>query len=302
MTNRDIVEYSPTACGCRPGRGERIMNNQATSRISGVSLDLVCSGQVMVTHDQLLQQKKAPLTLGGEPIPQATIKHADDQTIIALLALQRAITSKSLTGFENWGVLAAPRFIGRAGMAEAWQRFQTEGAWGISPHLIPHRSLHSVSGTISLVLKSRGPNFGVGGGAGAIAECLLAAAGMMRESKVPGTWIVCTSMDPELPPLENGHLLPEARWLGLALALVPQAQSSSSRSLRIFSETPRIHLRAFNEWEESVRSCFDLQDLLVLLEELEGRNVPDKPIQASLGGGLRIEFVPSRAANLRRAA
>ena len=41
--------------------------------------------------------------------------------------------------FTDWGVIGAPRFMGRAAMAQALQKFDQEGAWGISPHLIPHR-------------------------------------------------------------------------------------------------------------------------------------------------------------------
>jgi hypothetical protein len=80
-------------------------------------------------------------------------------------------------------------------------RFREEGAWGISPHLIPHRSLHAVSGTLSLALKIYGPNFGVGGGPQAESEGLAAAAALAAGGELPGVWAVLTGYDPEaIPP------------------------------------------------------------------------------------------------------
>ena len=66
--------------------------------------------------------------------------------------------------------------MGRAAVAAGLQRYQNEGAWGASPHLPPHRSLHSPSGTISQLFKIHGPNYGVCGGPGCATEILAAAA------------------------------------------------------------------------------------------------------------------------------
>src|SRR5205823_2855913 len=115
------------------------------------------------------------------------------------------------TRFTDWGVLAAPRYLGRSAMAVALQRFAAEGAWGLSPHLIPHHSLHSVSGTISQALKINGPNIGVGGGPGSGAEAFLAATALLSAGQVPGVWVVLTGWDPEysgerpVRPGLNGH-------------------------------------------------------------------------------------------------
>jgi hypothetical protein len=59
-----------------------------------------------------------------------------------------------------------PCLIGRDMIGQAVSDFIREGAWGVSPHVIPHRSLHSTSGTITLALDCRGPNYGIGGGPG----------------------------------------------------------------------------------------------------------------------------------------
>src|SRR5262249_310020 len=104
----------------------------------------------------------------GESLPATFLRHADEQTVAGLPAVLHAIQNSrmSVADFRDWGIVAAPCFIGRATLAVALQRLATEGAWGISPHLIPHRSQHAVSGTISQVLKIFGPNFGAGGGPG----------------------------------------------------------------------------------------------------------------------------------------
>jgi hypothetical protein len=152
-----------------------------------------------VPADELpaLRQKPHPTLVGL--LPLNLLKHADDQTVVGLAAVLRAIGDfhLSLGGFTDWGFLSAPRFLGRAAMAQALQKFAQEGAWGISPHLIPHRSLHAPSGTISQALKIHGPNLGVGGGPGADVEGLLAAAALLAADRLPGVWLLLTGNEHE---------------------------------------------------------------------------------------------------------
>jgi hypothetical protein len=173
-----------------------------------------------------LRRPQDPLT--GEPLPPSLLKNADDQTVAALAAVCRAIRDHGLgdRDFTAWGVVAAPRFLGRAAMGHVLHRFRQEGAWGISPHLIPHRSLHAVSGTISLALKIHGPNFGIGGGPGADSEGLLAAVALVGSGEVPGVWVVLSGYDPEVipadptaPPTDEPPILPPCTAIALALTL-----------------------------------------------------------------------------------
>jgi hypothetical protein len=165
-----------------------------------------CAVAAYATHraaaDALPLLRQTPCPLTGEPLAPAFYKHADDQTVVALAAVFDAIRNHGLDArtFHDWGVLAAPRFLGRAALATALNRFALEGAWGISPHLIPHRSLHSISGTISQALKIKGPNFGVGGGPHAADEAILVAGGMVSDEQLPGVWLVMTGYNPELVP------------------------------------------------------------------------------------------------------
>src|SRR5262249_53454786 len=121
-------------------------------------------------------------------------------------------------------------------MAYALQRYATEGAWGVSPHLIPNRSLHSVSGAVSLALKIHGPNFGVGGGPGCLLEVLRTATAVLHGDRLPGVWVVLTAWDPE--PTPDGRNAPpaECHCLGLALGLMAARAGWRGPRLRLVPE------------------------------------------------------------------
>lgn len=134
----------------------------------------------------------------GRPVHVSLLKNADEQTVVAVAALFRAVehAGQPLTAYREWGVLGCPRFIGRDLIGQAVTEYRREGPPAISPHIIPHRSLHSTSGTLTLALDCHGPNYGVGGGPGHEAEGLLAAFAMLHERPVPGVWLAITRVDP----------------------------------------------------------------------------------------------------------
>jgi hypothetical protein len=169
------------------------------------------------------------------PLPPASLKHADEQTVAALAAVFAAVRKHGLDPgeFTAWAVLAAPRFLGRVTMHATLQRFRTEGAWGISPHLIPHRSLHSVSGTLSQALKIHGPNYGVGGGPGSWSEAFLTAAALVGDSRVPGVWLVLTGWEPEQAPDAAGAGNPAVVCGAVALALASARPDWKGPQLRV---------------------------------------------------------------------
>ena len=122
--------------------------------------------------------------------------------------------------------------------------------------MIPHHSLHAVSGTISLALQICGPNFGVGGGPQAVCEGFLAAATLISDNNVPGLWVVLTGHEPECVPSEDfeDKRLPTT-CLAAALALQPLGGAAFPNYLRISGGTPAL------DWPE-----FQLADLLQVLE------------------------------------
>ncbi len=150
--------------------------------------------------------------------------------MVGLAAVLRAIREGGLDplGFGEWAVLAAPRYFGRAAFERAFPTFQEEGAWGISPHLIPAHSLHSPSGTISQALKAQGPNLGVGGTPGGEFEALLFASTLLMTGASPGVWLVLTARESE----RDGSAL-AGDYEALALALSPMIPSFQGPRLRV---------------------------------------------------------------------
>jgi len=156
-------------------------------------------------------------------IPPRFLRHADEQTVVGLAAVLRAMQQPPLAQqcFDDWGVVAAPHFPGRIGGATAMAKFQQEGPATVSPHVIPQHSLHSVSSTISIALAMHGPTFGVGGGPEALAEALSVAMTFFQHGCWPGLWLVLTQWEPEPLPDGLGSSTIDALCRGVALALVP---------------------------------------------------------------------------------
>jgi hypothetical protein len=204
-----------------------------------VCCDLVGHAAVRATQEAIAALRRAPGPGPGERLPVSFLKHADEQSVVALAAVLRAVAEHGLGSipFGDWGILAAPRFIGRVALAGAIHRYAAEGAWGISPHLIPHRSLHAISGTISQALKIHGPNFGVGGGPHAAGEVMLAAAALLGTRPLPGLWVVLTGWDPEPIPDRDGKTATACLCGGVALGLTPAR--ADWRGLRLRITLPR---------------------------------------------------------------
>jgi hypothetical protein len=204
-----------------------------------VCCDLAGWAAVRARVDQLAELRKQPGPPAGPPLPAGLLKHAEEQTVVALAAVYHAIHDHALwlagaaNPFTDWAVLVAPRFMGRQAMTSALPRFRAESAWGVSPHLIPHRSLHAPSGTLSQALQIHGPNHGVGGGPGSEAEGLLAAIAQLHDRRVPGVWVVFSRIDPDHAPEDaSGQPLPGSHACALALALAP-AWPSARRQLAV---------------------------------------------------------------------
>jgi hypothetical protein len=193
-----------------------------------------------VPAGELSALRQKPGGVGGEPLPASFLKHADDQTVAGVAAVLRAIGEHGLgdVSFREWGVVAGSRFMGRTALAAALLRFKAEGAWGISPHLIPHRSLHSLSGTISQALKVHGPNFGSGGGPGGAAEALLTGSALLHGG-LPGVWVVLTGWEPEPVTDDTGRVVNgDGVCNAVALALMAAALPSPRLTLRVVPASP----------------------------------------------------------------
>ena len=254
-----------------------------------VCCDVAAHGIVRATSAELPGLRQCPGPAVGEPLPASFLKHSDEQTVAGLAAVFQAIHQGGLKGtcFTDWGVLGAPRFLGRVLLAATLQRFATEGAWGISPHLVPHRSLHAVAGTVSQALKIHGPNFGVGGGPGGVSEALLTSVALLHGDQLPGVWLILTGWDPE-PVTLQGQENPPSVPVCCAVALALAAVRPGSKGLR---------LRIVSRSSSTVGAPETLQAedtgpfrLALMLETLTQPGTSPLTLSWGLNGGVGIEL------------
>ena len=268
------------------------LDDHSLTRSCALCCDVAADAVRRVSLESLPELRRNPDPSPREPLPAFFLKHADEQTVAGLCAVFQAIQKGGLQAadFRDWGVLAAPHFLGRPAMAAALQRFAAEGAWGVSPHLIPHRSLHSISGTVSQALKIHGPNFGVGGGPAGAAEIMLAATVLLESKHLPGVWVVLTCLDPQLPPDETGRMTPGTQAVGLALALTPFRTSGSRIRLQLVRGTPDADTLANAKGLAGSGAGFDLLRLETLLNLLHGPRGGDRTIVQLLDAHSRLEL------------
>ena len=210
--------------------------------------------------EEIAQIRRQPVSFGAQKMPISFLKHAEDLTVLALATVLRAVEQEDWQGqrFADWGVVAAPNLFGRVSIAQSIQRYQQEGAWGVSPHLIPHQSLHAMSGTISQALKINGPNFGIGGSSNSGPDALLIAGAMMMDGLLPGLWVVLAGHETEWIPAADGSPVPAPMCQAIALALTPGKMDGTGIHLSlgqvataegIDQAVPEVHLGLLaEEW------------------------------------------------------
>jgi hypothetical protein len=213
---------------------------------------LTAFGSVQVLPAQLPALRRKPHE--HVPMPTGLLKYADDQATVSLSAVFHAIHDFGLLGqdFTNWGVVAAPRFLGRETCIVFLERFCRQGALATSPLLAVYQSLHAVSGSISLALRIHGPNMGVGGGYGGLEQSLLAGLAMQHEHQLPGVWMVFSEWDPE-PSADEGKN-PDAICRAVAMAFTPVAANWNGLRLRFLPGEGQANL---SEEEASLASLAD---------------------------------------------
>jgi hypothetical protein len=268
---------------------------------TAVACDVAGFAALRVSAEMMPALRRNPGPPYGEPLSASTLKHLDEQTLAGLAAVYHTIHDHSLsaTRFTDWAILAAPRFLGRANLAVALHRFQLEGAWGISPHLIPHHSLHSTSGTVSQALKVHGPNFGVGGGPHAADEGFLTAGAMLAGDHVPGVWLILTGYHPELVPdhpetsATNGHAKVVPVCGAVALALVAARSGSHQVKLHI-DAGPVVEAGTETAGHAPGQAFFSLE---ALLEALLDQKTPAGCWQLHCGGRVELKRHEAGAEN-----
>jgi hypothetical protein len=196
---------------------------------------IAASVVLRASSETIAQWRRQPLTLASETLPASFLKQAEDQTVVAMRTLAQALAQAGWqsTSFANWGVVAAPNFLGRIIIARTLQRFAQEGAWGVSPYSIPHQSLHAISGTISQALKIYGPNFGIGGGPDSCADAFLLGATLLADGQLPGLWLVLCGHDTELLPTSEGEPASSPMCHAVVMAWMPTEEAVAGQLLTI---------------------------------------------------------------------
>lgn len=221
-----------------------------------------------VSAEQIFAFRHRPGRLPpGRTMSPAILRYSDEQTVVGLAGVLRVLEDMPVPAEElkKWGVLSGPSFFGRKALTQALERYEQEGAWGINPHLVPHHSLHGLSGTISLALGLHGLNLGVGGGPEPTAEALRVAASFLEAELAPGIWVVLSGTDPEfIPGIPNDTSKPT--WLVVVLALVPDLSTESGLRIRVGPEI--ISLSDLQGANDSPLPSISLKELGARLESL----------------------------------
>jgi hypothetical protein len=184
--------------------------------------------------------RKSPPRFPGVDLPGHFLKHADEQTVIGLEAVRRAVELFQLDTREQtaWGIIGAPRFMARMAGAHILTRFAASGGSSVPPHALAQNSLHSVSGAASIALGIHGPNVGLGGGPGAIYDGLTTALTWFDTAGCPSIWLILTQWDPEPIPDGQGLATNEPVCHAVALALKPAAAGESTLRLSADGSMP----------------------------------------------------------------
>ena len=209
----------------------------ADTSLTGPGRNLICqvaAWSVMRTGgEELAKLRRNPGEAAGIKLSPSFLKHSDDHTVISLAAVLKALADgkQSFATYRDWGVVAGPKMFGRDMMTWVVTRYLAEGAWGIPPHIIPHGTLHAVSGTISQALSIHGPNMSVSGGPDACAQAFLFAATLLADNNLPGLWLVLSAFEGEKLPDNPACAAMPCRAVALALTL--DTASAPGRTLRI---------------------------------------------------------------------
>jgi hypothetical protein len=233
--------FSPPALadsGSLPG-AVRARTDALISGSTGPCLRLLAFGIASITADRIDGLRQNPGPGPKQRISPVLLKYSDEQAVIGLAAVLDSVNRFGLqeTDFTDWGVIAAPCRLGRPKAAGELTRFNQEGIGRVSPMLVPHLSLHALSGTISLALHSHGLNFGVSNVEDHLVEGLLTSVAILSRGKMPALWLVVTGWDRIPVPDETGHCCsgdePRSACRGVALALTRGDTDQKGPLLRV---------------------------------------------------------------------
>jgi len=131
---------------------------------------------------------------GAPLLPKRFLRHADEQSVVAVRAVQRVIAAIPGIDCSRHGVIAAPCQAGRIASSRTLSQYAAGGGVTVSTHVVPQASLHALAAAVSVGLGMHGPSLGVGGGPQALQEGLLTAAALVDTPGVDGWWLVASEV------------------------------------------------------------------------------------------------------------
>jgi hypothetical protein len=208
-----------------------------------VELSIVASGVAQLTMAELSAIRKESLPNLPSRLSPQLLRHSDEQTLAALVALSEATKSIATASkdFSDWAIVSSSRNLGRGAFAAVIDKYRSEGPWGVSVQVIPHCTAHAVAGTISLAIGSHGPCIGAGDGE---LDALLSAACVLRQPDWCGAWVVFSHWLPELAIDSAGRPTADATCWAAAIAVTRQPSACSLGRIRIAgSGAPKLPSR-----------------------------------------------------------
>lgn len=204
-----------------PPKGQESRPKSPCSQIPQLAVTIGAWGYAQADFEEFEALRRRIPRWAPADTPAHFFRYSDEQTILGAWAIDDAMRRAGLCAeqLRGWGIIAAPEFLGRPQLAAFIERFQKNGGPRVSPNSIVQHSLHSVSGALSILLATRGPNVGTGGGQAAFSEGLLTAVSMFEAHLADGCWLVATTWDPLPLPDAEGNCLGPARCHAVALAL-----------------------------------------------------------------------------------
>src|SRR5688500_609164 len=111
---------------------------------------VVASGAAKASWSEIGDMRKHVPYVCIAETPGHFFKHADEQSIVGMAALAQGMERFKLDprAYSQWGIVAAPRYMGRLAAASIVKRFAQGGIGSVSPHVLAQYSLHSVAGAI----------------------------------------------------------------------------------------------------------------------------------------------------------
>ena len=187
-----------------------------------------------MSPDDVNKLRKQSDAIPGQ-LGNSTLRHADEQTLAALAAVQIAVKQMDGTtnDFQNWGVVGSSRYLGRQAFAQSLTRFAAEGPWNVSVQIVPNRSLHSPPSMVGLALGCHGPCVGVGGGLDGETDGWITAVSLLEQHHLSGLFLLFSGWDPDEEVDLEGKQLNDAHCTAGVLALQPASATSNIATLKI---------------------------------------------------------------------